>query len=154
MTSRSKASSNRPLWPVLVLPLVLAACQTPQGPSSHPAASVSSPSPARPGGSDAARGTSSSGAPLPATADLVNDPERFKGLTGSDVTSLLGAPSFQRRDGDAEIWQYYGPASACVLDLFVYPDGGQPRVAHAELRSRGAGNANGCLAAILDGKRG
>ena len=91
---------------------------------------------------------------MPATADLVNDPSRFKGLTGSDVTSLLGSPSFQRHDGDADIWQYYGPASACVLDLFLYPDQGQPRVAHSELRSRGAGNVSGCMAAILDGKRG
>ena len=109
---------------------------------------------AHPATSDAARGTSSSGAPLPATADLINDPARFKGLTGSDVTSLLGAPSFQRHDGDADIWQYYGPSSACVLDLFLYPDQGQPRVAHAELRSRGTGNVSGCMAAILDGKRG
>ena len=109
----------------------------------------------RPGSPDAGGAdTGSSGGPLPATADLVNDPARFKGLTASDVTSLLGPPSFQRHDGDAEIWQYYGPSSACVLDLFVYPDQGQPRVAHAELRSRGAGNASGCMAAILDGKRG
>jgi len=154
MTSRSKASPNRSAWLALVLPLALAACQAP-GPSSRPgAAPGTAQAPARAGGSDAARGTSSSGAPLPATADLVNDPSRFKGLTGSDVTSLLGSPSFQRHDGDADIWQYYGPASACVLDLFLYPDQGQPRVAHSELRSRGAGNVSGCMAAILDGKRG
>lgn len=149
MTSKSTVSSRS--WALLALPLLLAACQTPQGPSHPgpgPAASV------HPAISDAARGTSSSGAPLPATADLINDPARFKGLTGSDVTSLLGAPSFQRHDGDAEIWQYYGPSSACVLDLFVYPDQGQQRVAHAELRSRGGGNVSGCMAAILDGKRG
>jgi len=114
-----------------------------------------SPAVSRPGSPDGGgAGAGSSGGPLPATADLVNDPGRFKGLTASDVTSLLGPPSFQRHDGDAEIWQYYGPSSACVLDLFVYPDQGQPRVAHAELRSRGAGNASGCMAAILDGKRG
>lgn len=151
MTYKSKAWSKS--WAWLALPLLLAACQTPQGPSPRPGA-ASGPATARPAISDAARGTGSSGAPLPATADLINDPARFKGLTGSDVTSLLGAPSFQRHDGDAEIWQYYGPSSACVLDLFVYPDQGQPRVAHAELRSRGAGNSSGCMAAILDGKRG
>jgi len=150
MSCRSIASSKA--WPCLVLPLLLAACQTPQG-SSHPGVGPGALS-ARTGASDAARGTSSSGAPLPATADLINDPARFKGLTGPDVTSLLGVPSFQRHDGDAEIWQYYGPSSACVLDLFVYPDQGQPRVAHAELRSRGGGNSSSCMAAILDGKRG
>jgi hypothetical protein len=108
----------------------------------------------RPGISNPDHGSLSSAAPLPATADLSNDPSRFKGLTGPDVTSLLGPPSFQRHDGEAEIWQYYGPSSACVLDLFVYPDQGQPRVAHAELRSRGGDNAPGCLSAILEGKRG
>lgn len=91
---------------------------------------------------------------MPSTAELAADPARFKGLWGPDVTGLLGAPSFQRHDGEAEIWQYYGPDSACVLDLFVYPDQGQPRVTYAELRSRGPGNASGCLAQILDGKRG
>src|SRR5579859_8295938 len=152
---RSKVSPKS--WACLALPLLVAACQSQQGPSPHP---TTGPAPAvtRPGmssgGGAAGNGPSSTGAPLPATAALINDPGRFKGLTGSDVTSLLGAPSFQRHDGDAEIWQYYGPSSACVLDLFVYPDQGQPRVAHAELRSRGAGNANGCMAAILDGKRG
>ncbi len=139
----------------MTLPLALAACQAPQGPASRPG---TAPGPAqtaaRASGSDAPRGTSSSGAPLPGTADLVNDPSRFQGLTGSDVTSLLGPPSFQRHDGDADIWQYYGPASACVLDLFLYPEQGQPRVAHSELRSRGSGNVGGCMSAILDGKRG
>ena len=149
MTSRSKASSRS--WAWLALPALLAACQTPQG--SHPGAAPNSAA-LRPGISDGAHATASSGAPLPATAELAADPRRFEGLTGTDVASLLGKPSFQRRDGDAEIWQYYGPSSACVLDLFVYPDGGQPRVAHAELRSRGAGGGTGCLAAILDGKRG
>jgi hypothetical protein len=149
MTFKSRVSSRS--WAFLALPLLLAACQAPQGPS-HPGPGPAASTHSAP--SDAARGTSSSGAPLPATADLINDPARFKGLTGSDITSLLGAPSFQRHDGDAEIWQYYGPSSACVLDLFVYPDQGQPRVAHAELRSRGGGNVSGCMAAILDGKRG
>ena len=153
MISRSTPWFSRAAW--LAAPLLLAACQTPQGTAPHPG-SGASPISTRPaaGGTDAPRGTASSGAPLPATADLVADPERFKGLTGSDVTSLLGAPSFQRHDGDADIWQYYGPSSTCVLDLFLYPDQGLPRVAHAEVRLRGAGNANGCLAAILDGKRG
>ena len=152
MTSKSRAWSKRFVW--LALPALLAACQTPGAaprPTTPPTSSV-------PGGTAAVPGTAhapaAGGGPLPSTAELTADPTRFKGLSGPDVTSLLGAPSFQRHDGDAEIWQYYGPASACVLDLFVYPDQGQPRVAHAELRSRGPGNTSGCLAAILDGKRG
>ena len=152
MMLRSRALCNRLAW--LLLPALLAACQTPGAaprPSTPAASAVSGSTGAVPG---AARPPAVSGGALPSTAELTADPSRFKGLSGPDVTGLLGAPSFQRHDGDAEIWQYYGPGSACVLDLFVYPDQGQPRVAHAELRSRGPGNANGCLAAILDGKRG
>jgi hypothetical protein len=80
----------------------------------------------------------------------------FRGLSRSDISAMLGQPSFQRHDNDAEIWQYYGPASACVLDLFLYPDQGIPRVAHAELRTRSGGTAaaNACLSQILDGRRG
>ena len=136
---------------VLLLPILLAACQAPQGPPSsasglpsRPAAIAEPPHIAPPPGAAAA----------PTLAELAADPARFKGLTGPDVTTLLGAPSFQRHDGEAEIWQYYGPSSSCVLDLFVYPDGALKRVAHAELRSRGASGGNGCLAAIVDGKRG
>ncbi len=93
-------------------------------------------------------------ATAPTLAELSTDAGRFKGLTGADVITLLGVPSFQRHDGEAEIWHYYGPSSVCVLDLFVYPDGALKRVAHAELRSRGAGGGDGCLGAIVDGKRG
>ena len=153
MTSNSIRFS-KPALLALLLPLALAACQTSQGVSSPSGVGSlfwRSPAPAEP---VPRQGPQPGGGPLPSVAELSADPTRFKGLSGPDVTGLLGAPSFQRKDGDAEIWQYYGPASACVLDLFVYPDQGQPRVAHAELRSRGPGNANGCLAAILDGKRG
>ena len=150
MTSRSRALCSLAFG----LPLMLAACQT-SGPQARPngappgnaAGPMSAPAPS-------ARPPAVGGGALPSTAELAADPMRFKGLWGPDVTGLLGAPSFQRHDGDSDIWQYYGPASACVLDLFLYPDQGQPRVAHAELRSRGPGNANGCLAQILDGKRG
>jgi hypothetical protein len=95
-------------------------------------------------------------ATMPTTGELAADPLRFKGLSVVDITGLLGKPSFQRKDGDAEIWQYYGPASACVLDLFLYPDAAINRVAHAELRSRNAGRAaaSTCLKQILDGQRG
>ena len=151
-TSRSRTFFNG--WPLLALPLLLAACQgTPQSgrPDGGTPLVFHRPGAATPAGPERA---APPGGPLPSTADLAADPARFKGLTGAEVTGLLGVPSFQRHDGDAEIWQYYGPASACVLDLFVYPEQGQPRVAHAELRSRATGAGNGCLAAILNGQRG
>ena len=151
MISKTITFSRRFSW--LLLPVLLAACQTP-GATSRPGVPPSAA--AGTGGLSAApaRPNAVGGGALPSTAELAADPMRFKGLWGGDITSLLGAPSFQRHDGDAEIWQYYGPSSACVLDLFVYPDQGQPRVAHAEMRLRGAGSSSGCLSAILDGKRG
>lgn len=135
---------------IVLLPILLAACQATQGPPP-------SPGPAAPRaavGIETHISPPPGAAAAPTLAELAADAGRFKGLTGPDVTILLGPPSFQRQDGEAEIWQYYGPSSACVLDLFVYPDGAQKRVAHAELRSRGVGGGNGCLGAIIDGKRG
>ncbi len=135
---------------VFLLPILLAACQA--HPGLPPSSGIAAPR--------AAVGVETHISPppgatiAPTLAELSADAGRFKGLTGPDVTSVLGVPSFQRHDGEAEIWQYYGPASACVLDLFVYPDGDLKRVAHAELRSRGAAGGSGCLAAIVDGKRG
>jgi len=144
----------RPLA-ILALPILLAACQ------SQPAASLVGRPPAGP---PQRPGTPALPAPAvpPASplnsADLINDPQRFKGMSLDAVTALLGRPSFQRRDADAEIWQYYGPSSACVLDLFVYPvpEGGSAQVAYAELRSRGGASsaAAACMAQIIDGKRG
>jgi hypothetical protein len=151
MTLSSKAF---PKISALLLPLALAACQAPSGGGGAPPQRVVTPK----GGGIEAVPPPSAGvtAPPPTLAELAADPQRFKGLSKQDVSALLGRPSFQRKDADAEIWQYYGPSSACVLDLFIYPEQAAMRVAHAELRSRGTGTsaANLCLKQILDGQRG
>jgi hypothetical protein len=137
---------------LLLLPVLLAACQ---GAPTASRQTLTLPAAAGRGGGAADAGPPAASAGLPSSADLASDPMRFKGLSTVDVTRLLGAPSYQRHDADAEIWQYYGPASACVLDLFVYVEGAEARVAHAELRSRNAGGtASACLAQIIDGRRG
>ena len=89
-------------------------------------------------------------APLPAVAALAADPSLFKGIEGRAVLARLGDPNFRRRDPPAEVWQYYG--DKCVLDLFLYDEDGTQRVAHAEIRSRTAGEGNGCLLRLLSGR--
>jgi len=141
-----------PKLALLALPLALAACQTPGGLTAGPQHTATPK-----GGIEGGQAPSGGAAATPPTlAELAADPQRFKGMTTLDVSGLLGKPSFQRKDAGAEIWQYYGPSSACVLDLFLYPDPSALRVAHAELRSRGAGAgaASLCLKQILDGQRG
>lgn len=82
-------------------------------------------------------------------ADLGKDPGKLRGLSSPLLLAALGAPNFRRRDRDAEIWQYYG--DGCVLDLFLYAEDGQSRVAHYAVRSRLPDEAvpAGCLAAII-----
>lgn len=62
------------------------------------------------------------------------DPKTLVGLTGGEVSGLLGRPGFVRRDAPAEIWQYRG--ADCVLDVFLYTEAGGARVKHVELRPR------------------
>ena len=62
-------------------------------------------------------------------------PEGLTGLDESDLTEFLGVPSFVRRDGAAQIWQYRN--DGCALDLFLYPEGSSAsaKVTHVETRS-------------------
>jgi hypothetical protein len=73
-------------------------------------------------------------------------------LDGDAVVAWLGDPSFRRRDPPAEVWQYYG--DKCVLDLFLYDEDDIQRVARAEIRSRTAGEGNGCLVHMLAARHG
>jgi hypothetical protein len=148
MTSWSRAFPKLAI--LLVLPL--AACQAPNPAGPPPPPRIM---PAK-SGEVTQPPAAAIPAPPPTVAELAADPQRFKGMSAAEIGGLLGKPSFQRKDAAAEIWQYYGPSSACVLDLFIYPDQATLRVAHAELRSRGTGSsaASVCLKQILDGQRG
>lgn len=81
-------------------------------------------------------------------------PGMLTGMAAADLQGLLGVPSFRRHEATAEIWQYFGPG--CVLDIFLYEDGGSRRVVHHQLRSQVAGRAPeaACLDALLGGSRG
>jgi hypothetical protein len=85
--------------------------------------------------------------------------DSLPGMRGTELTTLMGAPQFRRRDGQAEIWQYRG--SACTLDVFLYTDGNDLRVRYVEARGRGgtkdapdSGQARACAASLLDTRAG
>lgn len=59
---------------------------------------------------------------------------KFPGLSGGQVTGMLGDPQFRRQDATAELWQYRG--DGCVLHLFLYREKDGLRVRHAEVRPR------------------
>jgi hypothetical protein len=91
--------------------------------------------------------------PMPRAPEKLDDTAGFTGLAAGEVRARLGDPSYRRRDAPAEIWQYYG--RSCVLDLFLYDDGGVQRVLHAELRGQAtaAGARAACLSELVSGKR-
>lgn len=66
---------------------------------------------------------------------------KLNGLSGADITRLLGEPDFRRQEPPALVWQYR--AADCVLDLVLYGEPGFGdasslyRVAYAQTRDRG-----------------
>jgi hypothetical protein len=91
--------------------------------------------------------------PAPSAAPPGADsPRKLAGFDRAAVQALLGAPSLQRPEGKAELWQYR--AANCVLDVFFYTGkDGQMRVTHADLRGRRDNRAapQGCYADIVAG---
>lgn len=79
----------------------------------------------------------------------------LKGMAAIEVTAALGTPTRLRRDKPAEIWQYV--TAICVLDIFLYEEGGVQRVAHAQVRyprgrSREQEAQDQCLGEIFRGQ--
>ncbi len=62
------------------------------------------------------------------------DPERLLRMDRADLASTLGEPRYVRRDLTAEVWQY--SLDGCILDVFLYPEAKEARVAYFEFRSR------------------
>lgn len=60
-------------------------------------------------------------------------PQELLGRDGPGLADALGLPARVRKEAEAQIWQYDG--GSCVLDIFLYPDGGQTlRAVHLEAR--------------------
>jgi len=75
--------------------------------------------------------------------------DELLGQEGQAVKVALGQPRRVRKEAPAEIWQYDG--GSCVVDLFLYPESGAPRVTHIEARDAVSGKAvdtNACLAKV------
>jgi hypothetical protein len=69
---------------------------------------------------------------LPAAAT----PASLVGLSAADLSAIIGTPRWMRRESPAQVWQYLG--ATCVLDVFLYEEGGVPTVVHAEARDESA----------------
>ncbi len=81
--------------------------------------------------------------------------DQLSGLDRGELTALLGAADFDRRDGPAEILQYRN--GICTLDIFLYRESanGAFRVAHVEARNLDMQNVPGdeCLQSLRETRR-
>ena len=59
---------------------------------------------------------------------------KLRDLSPTELVALIGEPDFRRVEPPAELWQYR--SADCVLDLFLYGDGKNYRVIHADARDR------------------
>lgn len=162
----------RPALTALALLIFLAGCQTtgetaeqsadkaPPSGASAPVATGSATASATGGATAAATGGATgvgeASKPKAVTeAHVVRfSPEEFVGFSPERVLPILGAPDFVRRDGSAQIWQYR--ATNCVLDLFLYQNGKETHVKHAELRPRvpGAESIDSCYSRMRQERKG
>jgi hypothetical protein len=81
------------------------------------------------------------------------DPDALIGREAAEIRRALGPPQLVRRDAPAEIWQYR--TQACVLDLFLYEEARELRVAYLEARDQEARAvpARPCFASVLAAQR-
>ncbi len=81
----------------------------------------------------------------------VPDPASLVGYNEAALETLLGTPSFTRRDPPAALWQYRN--DRCTLDLFLYEGAsGDYSVEHLEFRETAASTeaTEHCLRAIIE----
>jgi len=91
--------------------------------------------------------------PKPAPLLPVPNPTSLIGYDETALESLLGLPSFTRREPPAELWQYRN--SHCTLDLFLYEAvSGAYNVEHIEFREVASSleAQESCLRTIIQGK--
>lgn len=63
-------------------------------------------------------------------------PASLVGLSAAELSATIGTPRWMRRESPAQVWQYQG--ATCVLDVFLYEEGGVATVVHAEARDESA----------------
>ena len=62
-----------------------------------------------------------------------NEPRLLLGLTPQVLVGHFGTPSLQIREGESLKLQFR--SSRCVLDAYLYPQGGTLKVAHVDTRT-------------------
>lgn len=108
------------------LAVVLAACQVPaEGHTPIANKAVPKTTKATPGDVAAE--------PIKLPVHLTGDPQELVGLDTETVANALGAPGQIRKEAPAQVWQYL--SGDCVLDLYLYDQGGISRVTYLEARS-------------------
>lgn len=114
--------------------LLLAGCARAHQPVLESAAVVPPPAPAAPTPANPVS------QPAPAAPALQlekpKNPEDVLGLAADALEKLFGEPELVRRDEPAEVWQYRSPS--CVVDLYLYPEKSDYRVAYIEARDHSA----------------
>lgn len=147
------------VWPsahlILAAALTLGACTASPTPEVANPAKTADASPSAPPPALAAV-TPEMPSPARPEEEPLPDVSRLIGLKAEDVTALLGAPGFRRKDAPAEIWQY-GDTS-CTLDLFLYTDktaAAPYTVTHIEVRRRAleAISREECFRRLLKARR-
>lgn len=142
----------RPVPTAFALLLCLAGCQTTGETAAQSAEKASSP-----GATGTTTAVGEASKPKTAGADVHVahfSPEEFVGYSPERLLPILGAPDFVRRDGTAQIWQYR--ATNCVLDLFLYKNGNETHVKHAEIRPRvpGVESVDACYSRMRQERKG
>lgn len=132
-----------------IVALAVAACGTPapdedfvSGPYSRPVAAPAEDPASTP--RDAAVRTPEPERP---------DPAVLRGLSGDQVTRLIGRPRFRRAEDPAALWRYM--SEGCVLELYMKADGPVYRVVHFEFRrdtgAQGGIDARACFGRLSQG---
>ena len=62
------------------------------------------------------------------------DPADFIDKSAIDLTRAIGNPSMIRFEGAVQVWQY--KLTTCVVDFYLYTDGGTMITKHSHMRSR------------------
>jgi hypothetical protein len=111
----------------LIVSAALSACGTPAaGPPPVTAAPVAAAEMAAP-----PKPTPAAAAPA---AMRIPELPVLTGMGPAELVALLGEPDLRRREPPAELWQYR--SADCVLDVFLYVEGGGYRVLRSATRNR------------------
>ena len=76
-------------------------------------------------------------------------PQSLIGLSPNQIAGRLGEPELRRSEPPAEVWQYR--TETCVVDLYLYDDGGRLQVLSYQVRPRAqaAVRAERCVADVV-----